>query len=63
MGKTEIIILSIIILMPLAALFDLSRHVVEKAHQFIWVMIIIFIPFFGPISYLIYSRLKYQYKN
>lgn len=55
MGKTEIIILSLIILMPLAALFDLSRHVADRVQQFIWVMFILFVPFFGPAAYLIYS--------
>ncbi len=56
MGLEELFLLGIVLVLPTLSLIDLSKDKSMKNHQIILTLLIILVPFFGPVAYLIYSR-------
>lgn len=63
MGTAEIVIILIILILPLAAMFDLMRQTAFKKNKTLWGLIIIFLPLIGPIVYLVFTRYTYMVKK
>ncbi len=56
------ILLVLVFVMPLIALFHILKHVFKPRNRLIWVLIIIFLPIFGPILYFLMGK-KYREEN
>ena len=61
LGIPELIIIFFLFFMPLAliiiALIDILRsNFKDSTNKIIWVLVVIFVPFFGPILYFIIGR-------
>ncbi|WP_372851240.1 PLDc N-terminal domain-containing protein [Pedobacter sp.] len=52
----ELAILLILFGMPLAAMYDLFRQSSIDKNKVLWALIILLIPFIGPLIYLLYTR-------
>lgn len=63
MGLEEIFLLGIALVLPALSLIDLSRDKAMKNHQIIWTLLIVLLPFFGPVAYLIYSRYVFLFRT
>ncbi|OEY71630.1 PLDc N-terminal domain-containing protein [Salegentibacter salarius] len=51
-----------ILLLAVLAIVSLLRQKLKARHQLIWLLIIIFLPFFGPILYFLIIR-RYKEAN
>lgn len=51
-----------LLVLPVMALYHISRLNLRGRHRLIWVLVIIFLPFFGPILYFIMYK-KYIKEN
>lgn len=56
MGIGEIFLLAIAVVLPILSLIDLANDRLMKKHQILWTLVIVFVPFFGSVAYLVYSR-------
>lgn len=66
MGTSEYLIILIVIILPIAALFDLMADKSDKwitNNKAVWAIIIIMMPFLGPILYLVTSRIRFLVKR
>jgi hypothetical protein len=66
MGFIEYSIILIVIILPLAALFDLMSDKSDKwmaNNKAVWAVIIILLPFLGPVLYLVTSRFRFLLKR
>lgn len=56
MGIEEVFLIVIALVLPIFSIFDLVNDSSMKKYQVLWAILIILVPFFGPLAYLIYSR-------
>jgi len=66
MGTSEYFIILIVIILPIAALFDLMSDKSDKwitNNKTVWAIIIIMMPLVGPVLYLLTSRIRFLLKN
>ena len=66
MGNSEYFIILIVIILPIAALFDLMSGKSDQwitNHKAVWAIIIIMMPFLGPVLYLLTSRIRFLLKR
>lgn len=63
MGTNEMVIVLILIVLPLAGIFDLMRQSALKKNKTLWGLIILLVPLVGPTIYLISTRYIYLVKK
>ncbi len=51
-----------IFILPIIALVHMLRHDFRGKHRLVWVLIILFLPLFGPILYFIMGK-RYRREN
>lgn len=51
-----------LLILPITAIIHLLQYEFNPRNRFIWIMVIIFLPFFGPILYFILNK-KYRREN
>ncbi|WP_407944223.1 MULTISPECIES: PLD nuclease N-terminal domain-containing protein [Marinifilum] len=54
-GPWQLVILGLILLLPLFALIDIVRNEFTNTNKLIWILIVLFFPFLGPILYFIFG--------
>lgn len=55
-------ILALIFILPIIALFDLLKQEYKGRTRLLWLLIIVFLPIFGSILYLLMAK-KYKKEN
>ena len=57
-GVMELVVLLVLFVVPLwlIALVDILRHDFKGNDKLIWILVIIFVPFLGPILYFLIGR-------
>lgn len=55
-------LMALIFILPLVALYHILKHEFKPRNRLIWVLIIVFLPIFGPILYFIMGK-KYREEN
>ncbi|WP_407944247.1 PLD nuclease N-terminal domain-containing protein [Marinifilum fragile] len=54
-GPWQLVILGFFLLLPLFALIDILRNKFTNSNKLIWILVVLFFPFFGPILYFIFG--------
>jgi len=63
MGTTEWVFILILIILPIAALFDLMKDKTVEKNKIVWAATIIFFPLIGPFIYLVVTRTNFFTKK
>ena len=58
MGRNEFILIVLIVILPLSALYDLVCNRPVTTNKTIWAIVIVGMPFVGPVLYLLVTRFR-----
>lgn len=63
MGVPELFLIGVVVVLPIAALYDLITDRSLASSRTAWAIVIVGMPMLGPILYLLFTRLNFWFFN